>query len=178
MSHEWQLVPSRTQYREQLFASARMENRRCHCYIVGAMGRVDSKLFRPCAPSDTEPRYSQLSAFAFPVSPFVHAVCYFFPLLSEHASHPDNARRVPFSTAATTTETETAAKYRCRCYPATSNSIRRRDLTRWEREKKRDRDGSCRVRADRWSMKPPITRPWFPRVARAISRLAALVLNC
>lgn len=84
-----------------------------------------SALVRPPTPNHD----SRLSAFAFPVSPFVHAACYFFPPLSEHASHPDNTRRVPFSTAATTT----VAKYRCRCYPA-SDSIRRRDLARWERE--------------------------------------------
>ena len=64
--------------------------------------------------------------------------------------------------------------------PPPPDSIHRHDLTRWEREdaEKAWPRWSCRVRADRWSMKPPITRPWFPRVVQAISRLAALVLNC
>lgn len=169
----WQLVSSRAQYREpleQLFASAksnsRTENRRCHCYIVGAMGRVDSKLFRPCAPTDTEPR---LSTFRFPR----FAICPRRLLFLPGAIWTRfNIRTMPdaflFWRWQQRRRMETAidaAKYRCRCYPL-SDSICRRDLAKGEREdvgkSVTEMVVSC---ADRWSMKPPITRPLGPRMS-------------
>lgn len=75
MSREWLAVSSFTgtipwAARAAFCSNSRTENRRCHCYIAGAMGRVDSKLFRPCAPSDTVPR---LLTFRFRV--FRFAIC-------------------------------------------------------------------------------------------------------
>lgn len=166
MSREWLAVSSFTDT-IRLFATAksssRTRNRQCHCYTVGAMGRVDPS----CFTLRYRTSISRPSAIAFPVTPFVHAACYFFLPLSEHASHPDNARHVPFSTTTRTKAAVDAALYRC--YPTASNSIRRHEPPpsrggwkgREEGEKgrkKRDRDGVVRG-ADRWGVKPPIKRP-------------------
>lgn len=149
------------------------------------MGRVDSKLFRPCASTDTES--PALSTFR--VSPFRHLSTP--PVISSRRylntlQHPDNAPNA-FLFRRRQQRTENGVGDRrgrsivARCYPAASDSICRRDLAKWEREEDAGKSVtemvvSC---ADRWSMKPPITpTPWSPRVVRAISRLAALVLNC
>lgn len=160
LANGWQLVPSRAQYREPLDSNflltaksnSRTENRRCHCYIVGAMGRVDSKLFRPPTPSH-EPA-------AFLVSPFVHAACYFFPPLSEHVSHPDNARSF-FDGGNNDGHGDGGGE-------VSSLLLSRHlgfDTSTWSREVGKDAEKSVAemvvscARADRWSMKPPITRP-------------------
>lgn len=135
MSREWLAVSSFTgtipRAAQATFCSAtsssRTGNRRCHCYT--GQGNGASRFHAiPSLYTFRTPRSlgSRPTAIAF--SPFVHAACYFFLLLSEHGSHPNNARRVSFST--TTTVVADAALCRCCCYPAASNSIRLCDLVR------------------------------------------------
>lgn len=126
LANGWQLVPSRTQYRGAIFCNGevKLEDEKSSMPLLHRRCNGASR-FQAVPPSCTL-RYgtstSRPSAIAFPVSPFVHAACYFFLPLSEHASHPDNARYVPFSTTRTKTAVD-AALYRC--YPTASNSIHR-----------------------------------------------------
>lgn len=134
------------------------------------MGRVDSKLFSSLVhPPIRNHGPLDLPPIAFPVSPFVHAACYFFLPLSETRFNirtmPDDAflfrrqgRRLR-STQRSVSVAVVIPPPRIRYVGITTSRGGSKGRGEEGRVRKKPRPRWCRARADRWGVKPPIKRP-------------------